>query len=56
MEWQPIETAPKDGKRILLLGDGERHADGVFLGGDWVWPYIKSQPKYWTKLPPAPTE
>ena len=22
MDWQPIETAPKDGTRVLLSGDG----------------------------------
>ena len=61
-EWRPIETAPKDGTRVLLLGRGMRHADGhweskAYNGnGCWVWPYVKAEPRNWMPLPPPPQE
>jgi hypothetical protein len=60
-EWQPIETAPKDGSTMLLRGKGDhRIADGYWLQdadkgcGAWVWPYVHSEPIHWMPLPPFP--
>lgn len=56
--WQPIETAPKDGRSVLLLGRNARHADGFWekkaYAGNWVWPYVKAEPIAWQPLPPSP--
>lgn len=60
-QWQPIETAPKDGTEIIVLSG----AKGVSLG----WFFRESSrtqtwlnqrgrrinPAYWTPLPPTPT-
>lgn len=60
MQWQPIETAPRDGSSVLLLGRGGRHADGfweakAYAGnGCWVWPYVKCEPLHWMPLPAPP--
>ena len=57
--WQPIETAPKDGTRILLA-DSSVAADGYFDyllnkgNGSWVWPYVKREPTHWKPMPPHP--
>ena len=58
--WQPIETAPKDGTRIVLI-DGLK---GVKAVGSWTqygfgekkkfgW-YPFENPRFWLPLPPAP--
>lgn len=66
MHWQPIETAPKDEKRVLLFGP-----DGVDIGLfiDWcAEPHWRrdmtaeydnemagiSTPTHWMPLPPPP--
>ncbi|WP_098020853.1 hypothetical protein [Orrella dioscoreae] len=57
-QWQPIETAPRDGSTILLRGKGDhRIADGYWLqaayngNGAWVWPYVHSEPVTWMLVP-----
>lgn len=69
-EWQPIDTAPKDGSQILVFGHPKamkvRHpnvADAVMVGWwdgeQWVVdrsrrPYETAMVFYWMPLPPPP--
>ena len=63
MEWKPIETAPKDGTKVLLWADGQVEI------GDWLpdahpwndtsWWIEGGQitarnPTHWMPLPEAP--
>lgn len=65
MEWQPIETAPKDGTAVLCFWtrsvyvDGRAYAIAQCHSGTWVsvdddeveyW-----EPTHWMPLPPPPT-
>ncbi len=62
-DWQPIETAPKDGTRILVYRPGKHNHPAV--GVDFwqvghapydVWWHSPSngQPTHWMSLPPPP--
>lgn len=63
-QWQPIETAPKDGNRVLLWNrDWAAPFAGQFYGeaaGGWRLDYriapFTHQPTHWMPLPPAPAE
>lgn len=54
--WQPIETAPRDGTRLLLYSVHRRRiADGEFGNYRvWSWPYVMVEPTHWQPLPPGP--
>lgn len=59
MEWQPIETAPRDGTRILVFYpvlDGHIFTAG-FEFGTWqsgIWDGRREQPTHWMPLPEPP--
>jgi uncharacterized cupin superfamily protein len=55
-EWQPIETAPRDGTRILLATPTGKLADGMWSTryGVWSWPYVMTEPTHWMRAPPIP--
>jgi hypothetical protein len=58
-EWQPIETAPKDGTRLLLIIDHGEHGDKIWTGlwaDGWAVSYGKPEnaPTHWKPLPQPP--
>jgi len=58
MEWQPIETAPKDGTRVLLWVVPPRiWMPFEWRGGRWMgddYPLNMAEATHWTPLPPQP--
>lgn len=62
-EWQPIETAPKDGSDLLLFNGqifiGSWSETGAWfddrrLWSDTMYGYADPQPTYWMPLPQPP--
>lgn len=60
-QWQPIETAPKDGTEILVWFDeAKRHFILWWFDGDWrfiggtITPVVS--PSFWMSLPKPPEE
>ena len=59
MEWQPIETAPKDGEKVLIYYPAFNEIFAAkFEHGTWqtgVWSAHPSpQPSVWMPLPEPP--
>lgn len=59
-QWLPIETAPRDGRKILLCARGPRPFVGHFFsfsqrGPEWVNEVcLYRDPAHWMPLPPPP--
>ena len=58
MEWQPIETAPKDGTAILIR---EARCSGIAVQYFAGWKYENGsicylEPTHWMPLPPPPKD
>lgn len=55
MQWQPIETAPRDGTKVLVIdASGEMEFarfNGDFWETDWDW---MNGLTHWMPLPPPP--
>jgi hypothetical protein len=58
--WQPIETAPKDGRPILVFGENlyetARWSVGI-IGAGWfnaTRAYLRITPTHWHWLPAPP--
>lgn len=56
--WMPIESAPKDGSRVLLLGSGLRPFVGRYDSDDgWLDERdLYRDPRQWLPIPPAAPE
>lgn len=63
-EWQPIETAPKDGTMVLIWRKLEKGIGGDFpahaavdewRGNSWYRTRPGQQPTHWMPLPSPPT-
>jgi len=65
-EWQPIETAPKDGRRILVYAEtwpeiavAEWRDKGITLEGWRLHPFNDIDPEpltHWMPLPEPPSQ
>lgn len=59
MNWQPIETAPKDGTVVDVVWNGDPHFEAYFHAGVWRtlgdWMPLDPQPTLWTNVD-DPTE
>jgi hypothetical protein len=60
MDWQPIETAPKDRTEIILRGryNVTGYVSDVYHSwwdGRWVrWPHAAFEPTHWMPILPLP--
>ena len=58
MDWQPIETAPKDGSRVLVVSGEEYHVASWHgdngYGLEWFNDEIMVPATHWMPLPSPP--
>lgn len=61
-DWQPIETAPRDGTRVLLFRGEWMESMGIgYWSNDWMeFTMVGGEcfpgPTHWMPLPPPPVE
>jgi hypothetical protein len=59
-EWQPIETAPKDGAAVLVANGGKCQAVAFYQNSDWFttvsFTLLDPSPSHWMPLPEPPVQ
>ena len=61
-QWRPIETAPKDGTRILVFRKKETGYENQIIGIDywnspgWMKSRLRMPPTHWMPLPSPPED
>lgn len=60
MDWQPIETAPRDGTEVILY-DGRDRFIGAYVRGYWHnlhidFPCVYTRVTHWMHLPEPPSD
>lgn len=59
-EWQPIDTAPRDGTWVLIAAQNLYPCDAQWAKGDYcegwcdIGGFFSTQPTHWMPLPPCP--
>lgn len=54
-EWQPIETAPKSGRELILLLTPSRFPQVAFSNTWWTAGFsVECKPTHWMAIPPLP--
>lgn len=55
--WQPIETAPKDGRRFILLLTPSGWPQVAYSNTWWTSGFsVENKPTHWMPLPAAPAQ
>lgn len=37
IDWQPMESIPRDGRWVQILGEDGAYKNARWLDGEWVW-------------------
>lgn len=55
--WQTIETAPSDGRPVLVFGGRHYKVNIVGADGDW-WrsDHLEAPPTHWMPVPDTPSD
>jgi hypothetical protein len=56
MDWQPIETAPRDGTSVLAVWAYGAHEVVRWCGWWDANGFTRPEPTHWLPLPPPPKE
>lgn len=55
-DWQPIETAPRGGREMILLLTPSRFPQVAFSNTWWTAGFsVENKPTHWLPIPPLPS-
>lgn len=55
-QWQPIETAPKGGRELILLLTPSRFPQVAYSDTWWTCGFsVENKPTHWAPIPPMPS-
>lgn len=53
-EWKPIETAPKDGRRLILILTPSKFPQIAYSNTWWTAGFSVEKPTHWMPIPDLP--